>query len=71
MTLIPGSGFTNCSEGLYVHLKNGYSPPSFLFGGEHKSDGKTRQILGLNYKRSRMLNYSDETEQIVLQIISE
>lgn len=33
MTLFPGSGFINCSEGLHVHLKNDYSPytPS-LFG---------------------------------------
>ena len=29
MTLLPG--FTNCSEGLYVHLNNDYHPPPSLF----------------------------------------
>lgn len=51
MTLFPGSGFINCSEGLHVHLKNDYFPLHPLpLWREHRSDRKTRQLLRMTHQ---------------------
>lgn len=46
MILLPGSGFTNSSEGLYAHLKNDYFPRPLFLGRAQK----TRQTLSMTHK---------------------